>query len=68
MNQEVLKPQKILRPKQVCELLGIPKSTLYPWIRDGEFPKPFNMGKRAVGWTEETINNWVLAKQAKGSK
>lgn len=68
MNQEVFKLQKILRPRHVYELLGIPKSTLYPWIRNGEFPKPLKIGKRAVGWTEETINNWILEKQAKEAK
>lgn len=68
MNPEVSTLQRVLRVKQICELLNIPKPTLYRMMQNGEFPKPFKIGRRATGWTEVTIAAWIATKQAKGAK
>ncbi len=40
----------ILRRKTVESLTGHARSTIYLHIAQGLFPKPVNLGVRAVGW------------------
>lgn len=61
----VTSQMRILRIKQVQERLGLSRSTIYDRINvnspryDKEFPKPLKIGASAVGWLEESINEWI---------
>ncbi len=58
---------KILRLKQVVELTGTSKTTIYRWIKANQFPKPINLSHASVGWLEADINEWVQSKiEARG--
>ena len=37
---------------QVLDKAGVGKTKLYEMIEQGEFPQPFRLGLRAVGWLE----------------
>jgi prophage regulatory protein len=50
---------KILRLKDVIERTGMSRSTIYAYIGKDKFPKPFNIGERAVGWYEHNIEQWI---------
>ena len=56
-NQE--KPS-ILRRKKVEHRTGLSRSTIYLQIQKGLFPKPINLGPRAVGWIENEIDDWLM--------
>ena len=58
-NQEKL---SILRRKQVEKRTGLSRSTIYLRIQEGTFPKPINLGERAVGWLENEIEAWLAAR------
>ena len=47
---------KIIRLSEVITCYGLSKSTIYKRISDGLFPKPINLGGRAVGWPELEIS------------
>jgi len=49
----------ILRRKQVEALTGLSRSTIYLRIQEGTFPRPINLGVRAVGWLEAEIEAWL---------
>ena len=49
----------ILRRKQVEKRTGLSRSTIYLRIQEGAFPKPVNLGARAVGWLENEIEAWL---------
>lgn len=49
----------ILRRKQVEARTGLSRSTIYLRIQDGTFPRPINLGARAVGWLENEIESWL---------
>ncbi|ABK88926.1 AlpA family transcriptional regulator [Francisella tularensis subsp. novicida] len=58
---------KILRLKQVVEMTGTSKTTIYRWINANQFPKPINLSHASVGWLEADINDWIQSKiQARG--
>ena len=49
----------ILRLPQVKIQTGLARSTIYLHISEGTFPKPINLGVRAVGWLESDITDWI---------
>jgi len=50
---------QIFRIKTVCEITGLPKSTVYAKMLNGEFPRPVKLGRRAVGWKSEELKAWI---------
>ena len=52
----------ILRRKQVEDRTGLSRSTLYLRIQEGTFPRPINLGSRAVGWLENEIESWLVSR------
>ena len=49
----------ILRLPAVISRTGLARSTIYLRLKEGEFPKPINLGERAVGWLEAEIDDWI---------
>ncbi len=49
----------ILRLPAVKTSTGLSRSTIYLRITQGTFPKPVNLGGRAVGWLEAEIQEWL---------
>jgi prophage regulatory protein len=43
----------------------------YALLKEGQFPRPINLGARAVGWLESEIDAWIAdrvqASRAKAS-
>lgn len=52
----------ILRRPQVEARTGLSRSTLYLRMKDGKFPKPVNLGGRAVGWLEHSVERWIMSR------
>ena len=53
-------PRRVLRMNQLTEKVGYARSTIYLLVKEGRFPAPFRLtpNGRAIGWFEETIDNW----------
>ena len=51
---------KILRLPIVSEKTGLPRSTIYLYIKERRFPQPIRLGLRSVGWIEQEIDDWLL--------
>ena len=52
----------ILRRKEVEARTGLSRSTIYLRIQERAFPRPINLGGRAVGWLENEIEEWLEAR------
>ncbi|WGW02327.1 helix-turn-helix transcriptional regulator [Tropicibacter oceani] len=52
---------RILRRREVEAVTGLSRSTIYAKVADGSFPKPLKLGKRAVGWSEVSLQEWLNA-------
>lgn len=50
----------VLRRKQVEQVVGLSRSTIYERIRDGTFPRPISLGGRAVGWRMSDIEQFLV--------
>ena len=47
-----------LRRTEVERITGLSRSEIYRRISDGDFPKPIQLGKRAVAWSQAAIEQW----------
>ncbi|WP_341861316.1 AlpA family transcriptional regulator [Gymnodinialimonas sp. 57CJ19] len=55
--------ERHLRRQAVEEITGLSRSTLYAMISEGTFPRPVKLGKRAVGWSESSIQTWLSQRE-----
>ena len=46
---------KLLRRRQVEEITGMSRSSIYRLMQDGQFPRPVKVGCAAVRWRESNI-------------
>jgi prophage regulatory protein len=51
--------EKLIRAKELCQLLSINKSTLWRWRQTQNFPKPIVLGANTVAWKLSTIDAWI---------
>ena len=50
--------KQMYRLPEVMKMTGLSRSSIYLRISTNEFPKPVKLGRRAVGWPEDTIIAW----------
>lgn len=56
---------KILRRKELVAIVGLSISACYEKMNarspryDSSFPRPIKLGKKAVGWIEMEVLNWL---------
>lgn len=67
----------ILRRKQVEVRTGLSRTTIYARLKldpkrpgdyDPTFPRPIQLGAKAVGWIESEVNDWLTAQRGKSRK
>lgn len=49
---------QFLRLPEVLRRTGLSRTALYEQIRHKTFPKPIQIAKRSVAWTDEDVNRW----------
>lgn len=60
--------EKLVRLPDVCSAVGMRKGGVYKAIREGRFPAPIKLGKRAVAWPESAVQGWIGARIADAAK
>lgn len=55
---------KFLRLADVCNLLGISRSTVYRLVNQGVFPAPILISCKAKGWLESEVSNYQKSRVA----
>ena len=50
---------KILRCRDVQEVTGLSRSTIYRLMSRDDFPKATKLGVRAVGWRQSAVSDWI---------
>lgn len=53
---------RLLRRRQVQDLTGLSRSTLYMMIADHRFPPPVKLSKRAVAWHATEVEAWIASR------
>ena len=50
---------RLIKLPEVLRLTGLSRSTLYRKLKEGDFPRPVQLGKRAVAWRESEVIAWI---------
>ncbi len=50
---------RLLRRRQVEELVGMSTSSIYRKVRSGDFPEPVDVGGGTVRWREDELLEWL---------
>ena len=50
---------KFLGIKQVLELTGLSRTSVWRFEKNGDFPKRRKLGPRRVGYVDSEISNWM---------
>ena len=56
----------IMRRPQVEAATGLARSTIYKWVKLGQFPAPVKLGVRQVGWKSTDVQNWIQSRKSAG--
>ncbi|MBF9059046.1 AlpA family phage regulatory protein [Rhodobacterales bacterium HKCCSP123] len=56
---------RLLRRHEVEDLTGLRRSTLYDWMKRGEFPQPVKLGARIVAWRESDVIGWLESRETR---
>ena len=51
---------RILRIPVVIERTGLSRAAIYKSMAEENFPRNIPIGRRAVGWLEADIEEWIL--------
>lgn len=51
--------KRVLRLATVVHKTGLPKSTIYLRIKQGDFPEQVRLGPRSVGWLLTDVEAWL---------
>ena len=58
-NPNASSPERLLRLPAVMAIVGLQKSSIYDGVKNGTFPAPIKLSRRAVCWPESHIAAWV---------
>lgn len=54
-----MKEQLVYRMTDLTRAIGLGKTKIYEMIKEGEFPRPIELGSNSVGWLVEDVKDWV---------
>ena len=53
---------RLLRIKDVVQITGLSRSSIYKFIEEGKFPKQIYLSQRTVAWSKADIDEWVQSR------
>jgi len=58
-------PPILYRPTMLAHMLGIGRTTLYQWEKEGKFPRRVNLADGVAGWLSADVDAWLAERAAK---
>lgn len=52
-----------VRIKDVVQIVGLSKTTVYRLLKAGKFPTPFNISERCVAWRISALKQWMAERE-----
>nr|WP_246035904.1 AlpA family transcriptional regulator [Aliishimia ponticola] len=59
--------ERLIRRPEVEARTGLSRSTLYDWMKRGEFPQPVKLGARLVAWRESDVTEWLESRETRAA-
>ena len=58
---------RLMKLKEVVAATGLSRSSIYALIAEGLFPRPLQVGRRAVRWIEQEVQEWLSSRPRSGT-
>ena len=55
-------PRRFLRSREVAEIFGVHRVTIWRWVRAGTFPAPYLVDGNTQRWRGEDLRAWCVGK------
>ena len=55
---------RFVRPREVLEMIGVSRTTLWRMVQAGVFPRPVRITVRNNGFVLEAVEEWMKARTA----
>jgi len=55
---------RILRPREVTEVTGLSRTTIWRGVNAGTFPKPVRLTASTIGWCQTDLAHWLAERRA----
>ena len=55
---------RFVRPREVLEMIGVSRTTLWRMVQSGVFPRPVRITVRNNGFVLEAVEEWMKARTA----
>ncbi|MEC5217931.1 prophage regulatory protein [Actimicrobium sp. GrIS 1.19] len=66
MSQRVIRVADIATTKKSKGMLPVSPATIWRWVREGKFPKPFKLGESVTVWDAAVVEAFI-AQRAGGA-
>ena len=53
---------RVMKLNEVINTTGLSRSSIYAYMAKDGFPKPIQLGPRAVAWIEEEVHEWLMVR------
>lgn len=63
MAQRVYRIRQLVTGPHQAGILPISAATLWRWVKDGKFPKPFKLGHRVTVWDAAEVDAFITAQR-----
>lgn len=61
MSHRIIRIAELATTPKKSGILPVSPATIWRWVRDGKFPKPFKLGTSVTGWHYNEIEAFVAA-------
>ena len=66
MAQRVIRITELASTKDKPGRLPVSPATVWRWVAEGKFVKPFKLGANVTVWDADAVDSWI-AQQSKGA-
>jgi predicted DNA-binding transcriptional regulator AlpA len=63
MQRRVYRVRDLCSTAERAGLLPVSQATLWRWVREGRFPRPFKLGERVTVWDAQEVEAYLRAQR-----
>ena len=52
-------PLRFMRMRELFEMVGVSRATIYRWMDAGDFPRSIALGGNSIAWSEKSVQEWM---------
>lgn len=56
--------KRLIRMQEVCQRIGMSRSSLYKMINRQTFPSPKRLGEKSVAWLDSDVTAWIASRRS----